>query len=68
MHASKDALEGFLLCNTPSELERFRKGSNVSVAKENKGFFNRSRGEKTHHIPLRNNVARSPGVRGDYWT
>jgi hypothetical protein len=29
MHAFKNALEGFLLCNTPSELYRLGKGSDV---------------------------------------
>jgi hypothetical protein len=67
MRAFENALERFLLCNTPGKLDRLREGSDVLAAKEKEGFSTRSC-EKAHHIPLRSSVGQSPGVQGDYWT
>jgi hypothetical protein len=64
-HAFKNPLEGFLLCNTPSELYRLSEGSDVLIVRVNEGSINESH-KRTCHIPLRNNVGQSLGNQEDY--
>jgi len=51
-HAFENPLEGFLLCNTPSELYRLRKGSDVLIARVNEGPANESHSSKIRKLTI----------------